>query len=179
MDVVPIFCRSYQQFSSTSKGLTWMVTVKSRAKKQRRRKLRKAKKFTRGPFWTKTCVYLLLPIGSRVVLYPHPDPRPCSNFYFCSLTAKFSFQGLSVGLKGWQHWLACHINPMLCQPGIRNFYKMYRYLSDEQIVSTPRAFPRPLLFMRARSCFVLQVNAIMTAPDFRMNMHNMMNAGAQ
>jgi len=41
-------------------------------------------------------------------------------------------------------------------PGIRNFYKMYRYLTDEQIV-----------------------DAIVTAPDFRMNMHNMMNAGAQ
>jgi len=41
-------------------------------------------------------------------------------------------------------------------PGIRNFYKMYRYLTDEQIVS-----------------------AIVTAPDFRANMHNMMNAGAQ
>jgi len=41
-------------------------------------------------------------------------------------------------------------------PGIRNFYKMYRYLTDDQIV-----------------------DAIVTAPDFRMNMHNMMNAGAQ
>lgn len=41
-------------------------------------------------------------------------------------------------------------------PGIRNFYKMYRYLTDEQIV-----------------------DAIVTAPDFRMNMHNMMNLGAQ
>jgi len=41
-------------------------------------------------------------------------------------------------------------------PGIRNFYKMYRYLNDEEIV-----------------------NAVVNAPDFRMNMHNMMNAGAQ
>ena len=56
---------------------------------------------------------------------------------------------------------------------------MYRYMMDEQIVSNVREPRGHSCLMHVCPYTVLQVTAIVTAPDFRMNMHNMMNAGAQ